>query len=66
MENIHWKPSNYRTAGYKIYNEKVRWNSESRIKSIIYAEGFETSRQNVFNVIKENFFLLKKIFSQKC
>ena len=51
MENIKWKPSGYKSSGYKIYNEKVRWNSESRIKSIIYAEGFETSRQqNVFNV----------------
>ena len=51
MENIKWKPSGYKSAGYKIYNEKVRWNSESRIKSIIYAEGgFETPRQNVFNV----------------
>ncbi len=29
----------------QIYNEKVKWNSDSRIKSIMYAESMEQQRQ---------------------
>lgn len=46
FENFNYKPAD---SSFRIYNEKLNWRTESRIKPIIYEENFHP-HHNVFQV----------------
>jgi hypothetical protein len=46
FENFNYKPAD---SSFRIYNEKLNWRTESRIKPIIYEESVHP-HHNVFQV----------------